>query len=52
MKNYAKSITKNYFFKMFKFLLILCITIITPIISSTQITCDVMCIACNSVIFT
>ena len=30
--------------RMFKFLLTFFIDIITPIISSTQITCDVMCV--------
>ena len=43
MKNYAKSIEKNYFFKMFKFLLIFFIDMILPVISSTQIVCNVMC---------
>ena len=33
---------KNYFFKMFKFLLTFFIDIIIPVISSTQIACDVM----------
>ena len=44
MKNYVKFILKNYFFKMFNFLLIFFIDIITPVISSTQIACDVMCV--------
>ena len=44
MKSYAKFIKKNYFFKMFKFLLTFFIDIITPVISSTQIACDVMCV--------
>ena len=35
MKNYAKFFKKNYFFKMFKFLLTFFIDIITPVISST-----------------
>ena len=35
---------KNYFFKMFRFLLTFFIDIIIPVISSTQITCDVMCV--------
>ena len=43
MKNYAKFILKNYFFKMFKFLLTF-FNIITPVISSTHIACDVMCV--------
>ena len=43
MKNYAK-FKKNYFFKMFKFLLTFFIDLITPVISSTQIACDVMCV--------
>ena len=41
MKNYVKFILKNYFFKMFNFLLIF---FITPVISSTQIAYDVMCV--------
>ena len=36
MKNYAKSIWKNYFLKVF-------MGIITPVIPSTQIACDVTC---------
>ena len=44
MKNYAKFIKKTIFFKMLKFLLILFIEIITPVIPSTQITCDAMCV--------
>ena len=44
MKNYAKFIKNKYFFKMFKFLLAFSIDIITPVISSTQIACDVMCV--------
>ena len=43
MKNYAEFIEKNYFFKMFKFLLTFFIDIITPSISSTQNACDVKC---------
>ena len=43
MKNYANLIKKNYFLKMFKFLLTWSIDIITPVISSTQIACDVIC---------
>ena len=35
---------KNYFLKMLKFLLTFFIDIITPVISSTQIACDVMCV--------
>ena len=35
---------KNYFFKIFKFLLIFFIAIITHVIPSTQISCDVMCV--------
>ena len=41
MQNLLK---ENYFFKMFKFLLTFSIDIITPVISSTQIACDVMCV--------
>ena len=44
MKNYAKFIKKNFFFKMFKFLVTFSIDITTPDISSTQIACDVMCV--------
>ena len=44
MKNYAKFIKKTIFFKMVKFLLIFVIEIITLVIPSTQITCDVMCV--------
>ena len=43
---------KKFFFKMFKFLLTFPIDIITPVILSTQIACDVMCTTCNSLIFT
>ena len=42
MKNYAKSILKNYFFKMFKFLSTFFKDIIAPIVLSTQIACEVM----------
>ena len=35
---------KTYFLKMLKFLLTFFIDIITPVISSTQIACDVMCV--------
>ena len=35
---------KNYFCKMFKFLLAFFIDIITPVISSTQTACDAMCL--------
>ena len=35
---------KNYFFKMFKFLLAFVIYIITSVISSTQIACHVLCV--------
>ena len=38
MKNYAKFILKKHFFETFKFF----IDIITPVISFTQIACDVM----------
>ena len=44
MKKYTKFIKNNYFLKMFKFLLIFFIDIITPVISSTQTACDVMCV--------
>ena len=44
LKSYVKFIVKNYFFKMFEFLLIFSIDIVTPIISFMQIACDVMCI--------
>ena len=44
MKNYATFILKNYFSKMISFLLTFFIDIITPVISSTQIACDVMCV--------
>ena len=43
MKNYVKFIYNNYFLKMFQFLLISPIDIITSAISSTQFVCDVMC---------
>ena len=43
MKNYANFILKKHFFKMFKFLLIFYVDIITPVTSSTQIACDVIC---------
>ena len=35
---------RNYLFKMFKFLLIFFIDIITPLISLPQIACDVICV--------
>ena len=35
---------KNYFFKMFKFLLTIFIDIITPVILFTHIACEVMCV--------
>ena len=45
MKNHVKFIKKKpIFFKMFKFLLNFFIDIISPIISSTQIPCDVRCV--------
>ena len=44
MKNYGKAVKKNYLFKMVKFLLTFFIDIITPVISSAQVTCDVMCV--------
>ena len=44
MKNYAKFIKKNYFFKMLKFSLTFFIEIIIPVISFTQIACDVKCV--------
>ena len=44
MKKYAKFILKNYFLKMFKFLLTFFIDIITPVLLSTQIACGVMCV--------
>ena len=44
MKNYVKFILKTYIFKMFSFLLIFFIDTIMSVISSTQITCDVMCV--------
>ena len=50
MKSSGKFIWKNYFFKIFKFLLILLIDIFTPVISSTQIAFEVMCV--QHVIFT
>ena len=40
----CKVYLKNYFFKMFKFLLTFFIDIITLVILSTQIACDVMCV--------
>ena len=40
-KKYAK-FKNQFFFKMLKFLLIFFIDIITPVISSTQIACDVL----------
>ena len=51
MKNYGKTVKKNYLFKMAKFLLTFFIDIITPVISSAQVTCDAMCTTCNSLIF-
>ena len=39
-----QNLLKNYIFKMFKFLLTFFIDIITPVISSTQIACDVLCV--------
>ena len=39
-----QNLLKNYFFKMFKFLLIFLIAIMTPVISSTQIACDATCV--------
>ena len=39
-----QNLLKNYFFKMFKFLLTFCIDIIISVISSTQIACDVICV--------
>ena len=44
MKNYAKFILKDSIFEMFKFLLTFFIYITTPVISSTQTACDVMCV--------
>ena len=44
MKSYAKFVKKKYFFKMIKFLLTFSIDIIIPVISFTQIACDVMCV--------
>ena len=44
MKNYVKFILKTYFLKMFSFFLIFFIDTIMSVISSTQITCDVMCV--------
>ena len=44
MKSYAKFISKDFFLEMFKFLLTFFIDIITPVISSTQTACDVMCV--------
>ena len=43
MKNYTKFI-KKLFSKCFKFLLTYFIDIITPVISSNQIECDVVCV--------
>ena len=43
MKNYVKVIKKSIFSKCL-FLLAFSIDIITPVISSTQIACDVMCV--------
>ena len=40
----SKIYLKNYFFKMFKFLLTFFMDIITSVVSSTQIGCDVMCV--------
>ena len=40
----CKVYLKNYFFKMFKFLLTFFIDIITTVISFTHIACDVMCV--------
>ena len=40
----CKVYLKNYFFKMFKFLLTFFMDIITSVVSSTQIGCDVMCV--------
>ena len=40
----CKIYLKFFFFKMFKFLLAFSIDIITSVISSTQIACDVMCV--------
>ena len=44
MKSSGKFIWKNYFLKIFKFLLIFLIDIFTPVISSTQIAFEVMCV--------
>ena len=44
MKNYVKFIFKKLFFNIFKFLLIFSIDIVIPVILSTQIVCDVMCV--------
>ena len=44
MKNYTKFIKKLFFQNVFKFLLTYFIDIIIPVISSTQIVCDVMCV--------
>ena len=44
MKNYANFIKKSIFSKCFKFLLTFFIDIIAPVISSTQIAYDVMCL--------
>ena len=38
-----QNLLKIFFFKLFKFLLSFFIDIITPVILSTQIACDVMC---------
>ena len=43
MKDYVNFI-KKFFFQNVKFLLIFFIDIITPVISSTQIACYVMCV--------
>ena len=44
MKSYAKFVSKDFFLEMFKFLLTFFIDIITPVISSTQTACDVICV--------
>ena len=44
MKNYAKFILKKLFYQNVSVLLIFCIDIINPVISSPQIACDTMCI--------
>ena len=43
-RNIMQNLFKKLFFRMFKFLLAFFIDIITPVISSTQITRDVMCV--------